>query len=205
MVIDFLNSNRDTPPQSLAKLFLNDFAFLYPNPEKIDKAETFRSAFVQELLATAHLAQIIGHTNVPALDTDTLVESGITGALGLCAVSLEHAFSLVAEDTITINNPEAPTAGQRVHLRTPKSLNKITGKETGTEHTFSFAKWGPKTALFIQGANKKGAASIQLTMSMASKYLKKPGFDNHNSTDSADEVDGCATSGIESPSVLESL
>lgn len=59
----------------------------------------------------------------------------------------------------------------------------------GTEHAFSIAKWGPKTASFIRGANKKGAESIRLTMSMAYKYLKKPGFDNHNSLDSADEMD----------------
>jgi hypothetical protein len=88
MVIDFLNSNRDTSPQTLAKLFLAEFAFLYPDPENIDKAETFRSAFVQELLATAHLARIIGHADIPTLDTDTLADSGITGALGLCAVSV---------------------------------------------------------------------------------------------------------------------
>jgi hypothetical protein len=88
MVIDFLNSNRDTSLQTLAKLFVNDFTFLYPDPENINKAETFHSAFVQELLATAHLAQIVGHTDVPTLDMDTLADSGITGALGLCAVSV---------------------------------------------------------------------------------------------------------------------
>jgi len=49
----------------------------------------------------------------------------------------------------------------------PKSFNKVTGKEMATEHTFSVAKWGLKTALFIRGANKKGTESIQLTMSMA--------------------------------------
>jgi hypothetical protein len=88
MVIDFLNSNRDTSLQTLARLFLNDFMFLYPDPENINKAETFRSAFVQELLTTAHLARIVGHADVPTLDTDTLADSGITSALGLCAVSV---------------------------------------------------------------------------------------------------------------------
>ncbi|KAG1864385.1 hypothetical protein F4604DRAFT_1905370 [Suillus subluteus] len=189
MVIDFLSSNRDTSPQTLAKLFLDEFAFLYPDPENINKAETFRSAFVQELLATVHLSRIVGHADVPALNTDALADSGITGALGLCAVSLERAFTLVADDTIAVDNPEAPTAGQKAHLKTPKSFNKVTGKETATEHAFSVGKWGPKTASFIRGANKKGAESIRLTMSMAYKYLKKPGFDNHNSIDSVDEMD----------------
>jgi hypothetical protein len=88
MVIDFLNSNRDTSLQTLAKIFVNDFTFLYPDPENINKTETFHSAFVQELLTTVHLAQIVGHTDVPTLDMDTLADSGITGALGLCAISV---------------------------------------------------------------------------------------------------------------------
>ncbi|KAG1817223.1 uncharacterized protein BJ212DRAFT_1299371 [Suillus subaureus] len=90
MVIDFLNSNRDTSPQTLAKLFLDEFAFLYPDPENINKAETFHSAFVQELLATAHLAQIIGHAD------------------------LKCTFTLVTNNTIVVDNPEAPVAGQRL-------------------------------------------------------------------------------------------
>ncbi|KAG1733919.1 uncharacterized protein EDB91DRAFT_1251223 [Suillus paluster] len=145
MVIDFLNSNRDTSPQTLAKLFLNEFAFLYPDPENIDKAETFRSAFVQELLTTAHLARIVGHADVPTLDTDALADSGITGSPWI----LEHAFTLVADNTIVVDNPEAPVAGRKARLKTPKSFNKVTGKETATEHAFSIAKWGPKTASFI--------------------------------------------------------
>jgi hypothetical protein len=60
-----------------------------------------------------------------------------------------------------------------------------------TEHAFSIAKWGLKTTSFIRGANKKGEESIQLKMTMADKYLKKPGFYNHNSLDSVDEIDDC--------------
>ncbi|KAG1876644.1 hypothetical protein DFJ58DRAFT_182878 [Suillus subalutaceus] len=191
VVINFLNSNRDTPPQSLTKLFLHKFAFLYPDPENINKAETFHSAFVQELLATAHLSRIIGHADVPALNTDTLAKSGIAGALGLCAASLEYAFTLVADNTITIDNPRVPTASARrkARLKIPQSFNNVTGTEVATEHAFSVAKWGLKTASFIQGANKKGIDSIQLTMSMAYEYLEKSSFDNHSSIDLVDEID----------------
>jgi len=87
-VIDFLASNKDTPPQELAMLLLDKYAFLYPDPDHINKDETFRSAFVQELLATAHLSRIIGHADVPILDTSGLAKSGVIGALGLCAVSV---------------------------------------------------------------------------------------------------------------------
>ncbi|KAG0701118.1 hypothetical protein DFH29DRAFT_772441, partial [Suillus ampliporus] len=88
---------------------------------------------------------------------------------------LECAFTLVAKNTVTVDDPEAPTSGRKAHLKTPKTFNKVTGKEMATEHMFSVAKWGPKTASFVRGANKKGAESIQLMMSMAYKYLKKPG------------------------------
>lgn len=87
-MIDFLSSNKDISPQALATQFLDRYAFLYPHPEDINKDETFRSPFVQELLATAHLQRTIGHADVPALDTESLAESGIIGALGLCAASV---------------------------------------------------------------------------------------------------------------------
>ncbi|KAG2145170.1 hypothetical protein DEU56DRAFT_732261, partial [Suillus clintonianus] len=156
LVVDFFNLNRDTPPQELGQLFLHQYAFLYPDPENIDKSETFRSAFVQELLASAHLSRIAGHANVPALDTDTLAESGIIGALGLCAVSLERAFTLIAENTVAIDVPDAPAVGRKARLKTPKTLNRATGKESGTEHAFSVAKWGAKNCRIHQRGTEEG-------------------------------------------------
>ncbi|KAG2138128.1 hypothetical protein BD769DRAFT_1663695 [Suillus cothurnatus] len=69
ITIDFCASNQDSTPTELLNLLLAQYAFLYPNPDNIDKSKTFHSAFVQELLATAHLSQIIGHADIPALDT----------------------------------------------------------------------------------------------------------------------------------------
>ncbi|KAG1759769.1 hypothetical protein EDD22DRAFT_782077, partial [Suillus occidentalis] len=91
IAIDFCASNQDSTPAELSNLLLAQYAFLYPNPDNIDKSETFRSAFVQELLATAHLSRIIGHADVPALDTDSLIRHGFVGALGLCAVSVSQS------------------------------------------------------------------------------------------------------------------
>src|SRR6267154_3542247 len=88
----FCTSNRDTSAKELSTLFLQQYAFLYPNPDEINKDETFRSAFILELLATAHLYHTLGHADVPALDTDNLAQGGFVGALGLCAVSVHQCL-----------------------------------------------------------------------------------------------------------------
>jgi len=91
IAINFCASNQDSTPTELSNLLLAQYAFLYPNPDNIDKSKTFCSAFIQELLATAHLSWIIGHADVPALDTDSLIRHGFVGALGLCAVSVSQS------------------------------------------------------------------------------------------------------------------
>ncbi|KAG1738089.1 uncharacterized protein EDB91DRAFT_1082851 [Suillus paluster] len=186
IAINFCASNQDSTPAELAELLLVHYAFLYPNPDDIDKSATFHSAFVQELLVTAHLSQILGHADVTVLNTDGLIKHGFVGALGLCAVSLERAFSLLADNTVTIvheDNSGLPITAWRAHLKMPKTFNKATGKETVSEHTF------------ICGAAKKGEASTELTVSMAWKLLKKPGFERYSSNDSFedddDDVDIC--------------
>ncbi|KAG1888703.1 hypothetical protein F4604DRAFT_1915744 [Suillus subluteus] len=163
IVINFCISNKDTSAKELAALFLHHYAFLYPNPDEIDKKETFRSTF-----------------------------SGIAGALGLCAVLLERAFDLIKDSIISIDHLEdtdVPATSRKTCFKTPKTLNKVTGKETSTEHTFSVVKWGSKTTAFICTAQKKGLEAIQLTVSMAYKHLKKPGAEKHASIDSDDEMD----------------
>ncbi|KAG0701709.1 hypothetical protein DFH29DRAFT_875728 [Suillus ampliporus] len=88
-----------------ATLLLTQYMFLYPNPDNINKDETFHSAFAQELLTTAHLSHIIGHADVPALDTDTLAKSGITGAL-----CYDHSLLLNEESS-------QRTTPHRTHLK----------------------------------------------------------------------------------------
>jgi hypothetical protein len=55
------------------------------------------------------------------------------------------------------------------------------------EHAYSIAKWKAKTDTFTCGAIKKGAAATELTVLMAWKLLKKPGFEMYTSNDSFDE------------------
>ncbi|KAG1747217.1 uncharacterized protein EDB91DRAFT_1245654 [Suillus paluster] len=91
--------------------------------------------------------------------------------------SLECAFSLLADNTVTIDhedNSGLPITAWRACLKTLKTFNKAMGKETVSEHAFPIAKWKSKTDAFIHGAAKKGEASTELTVSMAWKLLKKP-------------------------------
>ncbi|KAG2073142.1 hypothetical protein BDR04DRAFT_1152495 [Suillus decipiens] len=194
IVINFCILNKDTSAKELAALFLHRYAFLYPNPDEINENKTFCSTFVRELLATAHLSHILGHADVPALNTDCLAQSSIAGALGLCAVSLKHALDLIKDGIVSIDHLEdtdIPATLQKPCFKTPKTLNKITSKETSTEHTFQVIKWGSKTAAFICIAQKKGPEAIQLTASMAYKHLKKPGVKKYASINSDDEMDDC--------------
>lgn len=91
IAIDFCASNQDSAPAELAEHLLVNYGFLYPNPDNIDKTETFRSAFVQKLLAMAHLSRILGHADVPVLNTRNLIKHVFFGALGLCAVSVSQS------------------------------------------------------------------------------------------------------------------
>lgn len=105
---------------------------------------------------------------------------------------LERAFALLVDNAVSIENLEdadMPTTAQKTRFKTPKTLNKATGKETGTEHAFSVVKWGMKTAAFVRAAKKKGPEATRLMASMAYKHLKKPGGEKYASIDSEDEMD----------------
>lgn len=84
--------NDDTSPSDLAEYLLLDFAFLYEDLDVIDKMKTFRSPFMLQLVATGHLQATIGHANVPALNTEALTASGISGVVGIAAAAVSFSF-----------------------------------------------------------------------------------------------------------------
>ncbi|KAG0699687.1 hypothetical protein DFH29DRAFT_780607, partial [Suillus ampliporus] len=70
IIIDFLSHNEDTDVVELARYLLADYAFLYEDPDTLDKRTTYRSPFMVQLVGTAHLQVTIGHADVPELKTD---------------------------------------------------------------------------------------------------------------------------------------
>lgn len=84
----FFLTPRDPTPQATAQLLLDRLKFLYLDLDQDDPDKAFCSVFVQQLLLTSHLNAIKGHMEVPALDTSTLVNHGVAGALGLCSAAV---------------------------------------------------------------------------------------------------------------------
>ncbi|KAG2135311.1 hypothetical protein DEU56DRAFT_949263 [Suillus clintonianus] len=174
IIIDFMARNDDTSPGELAEYLLSDYAFLYEDPEVIDKTKTFQSPFMLQLIATGHFHATSGHADVPALNTDALVVNGIDGVIGMCAAALERALRLINDNIIKVEDVlAAPPALRKLMLKTPKMLNKATGKETWTACAFSVNNWGSATNSFSKSARTKGKTLTKDITSMARKLLKK--------------------------------
>jgi hypothetical protein len=60
-------------------------------------------------------------------------------------------------------------------LRTPKTFNKSTGKDSTTKHAFSISNWGLVTGSYLVGVRKKGDIYLRDITLVAQKLLKKSG------------------------------
>jgi len=88
IIIDFMAHNEDANAEDLAESLLLNYAYLYEDPDNLDKTTTFQSPLVLQLIATSHLQATIGHADVPALNTSALSESGIIGVIAICATAV---------------------------------------------------------------------------------------------------------------------
>lgn len=89
IMIDFFARNEDTHPKDLSEALMEEFVFLFEDLDYSDKMKAFRSPFMIQLFATAHLHSIVGHAHVTAIKTDVLAAgSGMAGVLALCATSV---------------------------------------------------------------------------------------------------------------------
>lgn len=158
----------------LAKYLLTKYVFLYKDTEALDKATIYCSPFMLQLVGTAHLQATIGHAVIPELETSALTEKGIVGVVSICAAALERALTLISNGDINVEDVlVAVPAQRRLMMKTPKVLNKATGKETWTIHAFSVSNWGSQTLAFSRSVQVKGDEAIKTIASMAWKVLKK--------------------------------
>lgn len=89
IMIDFFARNEDTHPKDLSEALMEEFVFLFEDLDYSDTMKAFRSPFMIQLFATAHLHSIVGHAHVTAIKTDVLAAgSGMAGVLALCATSV---------------------------------------------------------------------------------------------------------------------
>ncbi|KAG1906309.1 uncharacterized protein F5891DRAFT_975718 [Suillus fuscotomentosus] len=177
IMMDFFTRNADTDPETLADALLEDFAFIYEDMENLDLMQAFRSPFMLQLFATAHLHAILGHVEVPALKTYVLSIVGMTGVIGICAASLERAIKRLRVNAIDIDvdTLDLGPAQMKRKLRTLKTFNKATGKDSTTENAFSINNWGSVTASYVVAIKAKGDDYMRTTTLTAQKLLKKSG------------------------------
>jgi hypothetical protein len=139
--------------------------------------KAFRSPFMLQLFATAHLHSIVGHAHVTAIKSDVLGAIGVAGVLAICAASLERAIKCLGAGSIDIDSDilDMRPVQMKRKLRTPKTFNKSTGKDSTTEHAFSISNWGSVTGSYLVGVRKKGDIYLRDITLAAQKLLKKSG------------------------------
>jgi hypothetical protein len=74
--------------QGLATFLLENWAFLYEDPETRDADKIYRSVFMLELIESAHINAIAGFLDVPALNTDALQVKGMQAVIAASAAAV---------------------------------------------------------------------------------------------------------------------
>lgn len=98
LVTNFLAASRDEEnddnddgteyEQGLATFLLENWAFLYEDPETRDADKIYRSVFMLELIESAHINAIAGFLDVPALNTDALQVKGMQAVIAASAAAV---------------------------------------------------------------------------------------------------------------------
>jgi hypothetical protein len=76
--------------QELAASLLENWAFLYEDPDNRDPNKIYRSVFMMEMIKSAHINATAGFLNVPALNTDTLQVKGMQAVIAASAAAVGH-------------------------------------------------------------------------------------------------------------------
>ncbi|KAG2748562.1 hypothetical protein P692DRAFT_20874862 [Suillus brevipes Sb2] len=123
--------------QGLATFLLENWAFLYEDPETRDADKIYRSVFMLELIESAHINAIAGFLDVLALNTDALQVKGMQAVIAASAAALERAFNFAAK---------------------PKVLkqNNTSSKESTAISAFSEANCGSATSEYYESLKRRG-------------------------------------------------
>ncbi|KAG1870861.1 hypothetical protein F4604DRAFT_1926418 [Suillus subluteus] len=157
--------------QTLAANLLDEWAFLYNDPDVRDPDQIYRSEFMLEMIESAHMNAIAGFLDVPVLNTDDLQLKGMQVVIAACAASLERALNFVANpkasgDDQSIGTSSAKgstTKGRRI---LPLKHNKSSGKDSTAASAFSEANCGLATAEYYQSLKRQGTKYMMDTISL---------------------------------------
>ncbi|KAG1866713.1 hypothetical protein F4604DRAFT_1928000 [Suillus subluteus] len=107
---------------------------------------------------------------------------GMAGVIALCATALECAVTLIEAGDIKVENILASTMSHnKLNIKLPKVLNKVTGKETSAPYLFSRNLWGKAFNGYMKGISKKDKDFIEMTVEMVQLTM------NESATGDADD------------------
>ncbi|KAG0692878.1 hypothetical protein DFH29DRAFT_881967 [Suillus ampliporus] len=154
--------------QALAVNLLEQYAFLYENPDTCDHDEIYRSTFMLEMIETAHLNATAGSLDVPALNTHDLQSKGMETIIAACAAALKRAFSFIAkpkEDEDAQTTTDSTKGGS-----TTRKLNKATGKESTAAKAFSEINCGATMAEYYESITRRGPQYTADTIDLVRRH-----------------------------------
>ncbi|KAG1804345.1 hypothetical protein EV424DRAFT_1544678 [Suillus variegatus] len=143
--------DKDDYEQELAASLLENWAFLYEDPDNRDPNKIYQSVFILEMIKSAHINATAGSLDVPALNTDALWLNGMQ--------ALEHAFNIVAKPknfADTFSTGTSSVKGSIKARKTPLKRNKSTGKDNTTTSAFSEANCGLATSEYYASLQRQG-------------------------------------------------
>ncbi|KAG1799573.1 uncharacterized protein BJ212DRAFT_1488290 [Suillus subaureus] len=167
IVMDFMTWNSDCAPSELITSLLNEWAFLFENPDSPSPLIAYCSPFILQLFGTAHLNTIKGYVNVPSFDMHALATSGMSQVLALSAIAVEHALKMIKKKELKVQDVLSLTSQGKATIKLPKVLNKIMRKESSVHVLFSAALWSKPTKAFTKSILSKPAGYVEATIEMA--------------------------------------
>ncbi|KIJ19511.1 hypothetical protein PAXINDRAFT_153418 [Paxillus involutus ATCC 200175] len=120
---NFFIRNKDIPTNELTTALKTKCACVYQDIDNPVKEEAFWSMFVLQLLANVHLHAIIRHVNVPTLNTDKIVLSGITSTLAASCAAANHSLNASSN---TEDIQQGDWQGKHNNARDDSGLQTIT-------------------------------------------------------------------------------
>ncbi|KAI6006145.1 hypothetical protein EDC04DRAFT_2611534 [Pisolithus marmoratus] len=171
LVLDFFKENPNLGVETFCNILLEKQAFTYEDLDTSDSAKPFCSSLVLKLLSTAHLQQVDGWVDIPALNLADKHAYGIRGVLAMSTSALKHAIKIIheyainGEETITDQLASICKKGKAA-VKAPHLLSKVLGKESSATTQFSQLNWGGKTSPYLTSISNQDADTLQETVSV---------------------------------------
>lgn len=190
---DDSQDDKDSQPENaaIATSLLDKYAFLYENPDTRIHNEIYRSAFMLEIFATAHLSSLTGFIDVPKLNTHSLLSNSMESVIAACAASVslisepEHRLLMVGFYSLNVlltsshmgrsmwMSKTVPGVAVRLARRPSSSTKLLERKVTPPRHSRSLTgARGTATHDYYLSIKKRGPQYTADIIIMARQFLK---------------------------------